>query len=162
MFYKTLRNLSRVISVYRCLIFKVHRTWFLWFSSFFASLEAPFLKWALPLYQILPPLSTLFFHLFYLFCSLSSTPPGVAFWRYSFLIFLAPYPSCKCWGGVGVWALYMEIEVIYFIFFRIFSICMWFKQRTYILSLFALFYMFRKSFEFIFSFCTSFSFYVKS
>ena len=25
-FYKTLRNLSRVISVYRCLIFKVHRT----------------------------------------------------------------------------------------------------------------------------------------
>ena len=64
---QNLRNLSRVISVNRCLIFKVHHTWLRWFSSFFASSEAPFLKWALPLYQILHPLSTPFFHLFYLF-----------------------------------------------------------------------------------------------
>ena len=96
---QNLRNLSRVISVNRCLIFKVHHTWFLWFSSFFASGEAPFLKWALPLYQILLPLSTPFFHLFYLFFSLSSTLPGVAFGRYSFLPFLAPFLFCKCWGG---------------------------------------------------------------
>ena len=108
---QNLRNLSRVISVNRCLIFKVHHTWFLWFSSFFASSEAPFLKWALPLYQILLPLSTPFFHLFYLFFSLSSTPPGVAFWRYSFLLFLAPFLSCKCWGGVLIWVQYVEILV---------------------------------------------------
>ena len=114
---QNLRNLSRVISVNRCLIFKVHPTWFLWFSSFFASSEAPFLKWALPLYQILLPLSTLFFHLFYLFFSLSSTLPGVAFGRYSFLIFLAPFFSCKCWGRVLIWVQYVEILVNFLLFY---------------------------------------------
>ena len=59
------------------------------------------------------------------------------------------------WG----WALYMEIEVIYFIFFRIFSICMWFKQRTYILSLFTLIYMFRKKF-WIYIFCLHIIFFL--
>ena len=64
-----------------------------------------------------PPFVNPIFSSFFFFLSLSSTYPGVAFWRYSFLIFLAPYPSCKCWGGVGVWALYVEILVNFLLFY---------------------------------------------
>ena len=114
---QNLRNLSRVISVNRCLIFKVHHTWFLWFSSFFASGEAPFLKWALPLYQILLPLSTPFFHLFYLFSPLSSTYPGVAFGGWFFLASFVLFELCKCCGGFLIWVQYVEILVNFLLYY---------------------------------------------
>ena len=73
--------LLRVISVNRCLIFKVHP------HSWTASTE-PFLKWALLLYQTLPLLSTLFFILFYFF-PLFFSP----FFNFPVCCFLAPFFS---------------------------------------------------------------------
>ena len=136
MFYKTLRNLSRVISVNRCLIFKVHHTWFLWFSSFFASGEAPFLKWALPLYQILLPLSTPFFHLF------SFSSPFLQHSRvlllgdgfFSLPLFCLNFVNV----AVGFWFEYnmWRYWLISCFFIRANSIGMWFKQRTFFLNYF--------------------------
>ena len=64
--------------------------------------------------------------------------------------------------GVGFWALYMEIEVIYSIF-SVYSqsVCDLNKEPIFYLYL-HLFICSEKSFEFIFSVCTSFSFCIKS
>ena len=79
--------LLRVISVNRCLIFKVHP------HSWTASAE-PFLKWALLLYQTAPFLSTPFFNLFPFFITSPPTPPRVAFIRvFLYLIFVLPCGS---------------------------------------------------------------------
>ena len=162
---QNLRNLSRVISVNRCLIFKVHHTWLRWFSSFFASSEAPFLKWALPLYQILLPLSTPFFHLF------SFSSPFLQHSRVLLLgdsFFLLPLFCLSFVNvGVGIWFEYnmWRYWLISCFFIRANSIGMWFKQRTFFLELFflcfALLYMFLYSEHIHNEFCL-FSFWTSS
>ena len=79
--------LLRVISVNRCLIFKVHH-------HFQPASTEPFLKWALLLYQTAPFLSTPFFNLFPFFIASPPTPPRVAFTRvFLYLIFVLPCGS---------------------------------------------------------------------
>ena len=118
-----------------------------------------------------PPFVNPIFSSFFFFFSLSSTLPGVAFWRYSFLLFLAPFLSCKCWCGVGFWVLYVEMEVIllaflsvqtqsvcdlnkehfflnYFFFILHFFIC--FYIQIYIHNEFCLFSFWTSSFPFTF------------
>ena len=162
---QNLRNLSRVISVNRCLIFKVHHTWLRWFSSFFASSEAPFLKWALPLYQILLPLSTPFFHLFSFSSPFLQHSRVLLFGDILFFIFSLRFPLVNV--EVGFWFEYnmWRYWLISCFFIRANSIGMWFKQRTFFLELFflyfALLYMFLYS-EYIHNEFCLFSFWTSS
>ena len=81
--------LLRVISVNRCLIFKVH-------PHFQPASAEPFLKWALLLYQTAPLLSTPFFNLFWFVLPFPPTYPRVA----SLLFLLFPIFLFLCGRGL--------------------------------------------------------------
>ena len=105
-----------------------------------------------------PPFVNPIFSSFFLFFSLSSTLPGVAFGRYSFFHFLAPYLSCKCWGRVLIWAQYVEILVNFLLYYPCkFKRYVILTKNKYLIFI-TLLFIFRNSFDFIFSFCAPFSF----
>ena len=162
---QNLRNLSRVISVNRCLIFKVHHTWLRWFSSFSLPRE---LRSSSELCHYIKSSSLCQPHFFIFF--IFSSPflqhsrvlllGDILFFFFS-LRFSLVNVEVGFWFEHDMWRYWL----ISCFFIRANSIGMRFKQRTFFLELFflyfALLYMFLYSEHIHNEFCL-FSFWTSS